>query len=88
VLSLIDAYLTEEERKQVGGAGLKKFTFAETTVTFGMLLNQATPAQVQIMRDVIPGVPWKLFSVLGPRAYVKYAARLHSASSSALPVSV
>ena len=82
VLSLIDKYLTEKEWQQVGGSGLKKFSFGELKVAFGMILNEARPEQVKIMRDTIPRAPWMLFSVLGPRAYVKYAARLHSASVS------
>lgn len=83
VLALIDQYLTKKEWDQVGGSGLKKFSFSELQVSFGMILNQATPAQVRIMRNVIPRVPWLLFSFLGPRAYVRYAARLHSATGSA-----
>jgi hemerythrin-like domain-containing protein len=88
VLSLIDAYLTSKEWDEVGGSGLKKFSFSELKVSFGMILNQATPAQVQIMRNTLPRAPWLLFSFLGPRAYAKYAARLHGASSPAVPTSV
>ena len=82
VLVLIDKYLTEKEWQQVGGAGLKKFSFGELKVAFGMILNEARPEQVEIMRNTIPRAPWMLFSILGPRSYVKYAARLHSADLS------
>jgi hemerythrin-like domain-containing protein len=85
VLSLIDTYLTEKEWKQVGGSGLKKFAFRELTVSFGMILHDATPEQVAIMRATIPRGPWMVFSLLGPRAYVKYARRLHRADRSPLP---
>jgi hypothetical protein len=85
VLSLIDRYLTEKEWKEVGGAGLKKMSFGQLTVAFGMILNQATPQQVTIMRNVIPRGPWTLFSLIGPRAYVRYAARLRGADVSAVP---
>jgi hemerythrin-like domain-containing protein len=85
VLSLIDTYLTEKEWKQVGGSGLKKFSFRELTVSFGMILYGATPEQVTIMRATIPRAPWMIFSLLGPRAYVKYAGRLHGADRSPLP---
>ncbi len=80
VLSLIDRYLTQKEWARVGGSGLKKFPYAKLKISFGMILNETTPEQVQIMRDTIPRVPFMIFSLLGPRAYVKYAARLRSAS--------
>jgi hypothetical protein len=37
------------------------------------------------MRNTIPRVPWMIFSLTGPRAYVKYAERLHAADVPALP---
>jgi hemerythrin-like domain-containing protein len=86
VLSLIDTYLTEKEWKQVGGSGLKKMSFAQLKVAFGMILNDATPEQVQTMRHTIPRGPWMLFSLLGPRAYAKYAERLHRDTLAAHPV--
>jgi hemerythrin-like domain-containing protein len=85
VLALIDRYLTEKEWQEVGGHGLKKMSFGQLTVAFGMILNEATPQQVKIMRGTIPRAPWTLFSFIGPRAYVRYAARLRSADVSAVP---
>jgi hemerythrin-like domain-containing protein len=83
VLSLIDRYLTEKEWKQVGGSGLKKMSFGQLTIAFGMILDGASPDFVQTMRDTIPRAPWLLFSALGPRAYTKYARRLHGGTVSA-----
>jgi hypothetical protein len=88
VLSFIDRYLTEKEWKEVGGSGLKKMSFRQITVAFGMILNGATPEQVKIMRDTLPRVAWTIFSFVGPRAYVKYAERLRSAQASARPTAV
>jgi hypothetical protein len=85
VLPLIDKYLTEKEWKEVGGSGLKKMSFGQLKVAFGMILNGAGPEQVQIMRNTIPRAPWMIFSVFGPRAYAKYAERLHSADVPPLP---
>jgi hemerythrin-like domain-containing protein len=85
VLPLIDKYLTEKEWKQVGGSGLKKMSFGQLKVAFGMILDGATPEQVTIMRDTIPRAPWMVFSLLGPPAYVKYAERLHRTHAPALP---
>lgn len=85
VLPLIDTYLTEKEWKKVGGSGLKEMSFGQLKVAFGMILNDAGPEQVQIMRNTIPRVPWMIFSLTGPRAYVKYAERLHAADAPALP---
>jgi hypothetical protein len=85
VLPLIDTYLTEKEWKKVGGSGLKEMSFGQLKVTFGMILNDAGPEQVQIMRNTIPRVPWMIFSLTGPRAYVKYAEHLHAADVPALP---
>jgi hemerythrin-like domain-containing protein len=85
VLPLIDRYLTEKEWKKVGGSGLKKMSFGQLRVAFGMILSGSTPEQVKIMRDTIPLAPWTLFSLTGPRAYVKYAQRLHAAYVPALP---
>jgi hemerythrin-like domain-containing protein len=82
VLSLIDTYLTEKEWKQVGGSGLKKMSFGKLQVAFGMILDDAPPAHVKTMHDTIPRIPWLLFSVLGPRAYAKYAHRLHAGAVS------
>jgi hemerythrin-like domain-containing protein len=82
VLSLIDTYLTEKEWKQVGGSGLKKMSFRQLTVAFGMILDDAPPAHVKTMRDTIPRGPWLLFSVLGPRAYATYAKRLDTGAFS------
>jgi hemerythrin-like domain-containing protein len=83
VLPLIDTYLTEKEWAEVGGSGLKKMSFGQITVAFGMILDHATPEKVQIMRDTLPRIPWTIFSFIGPRAYVRYAARLHAADISA-----
>jgi hemerythrin-like domain-containing protein len=83
VLSLIDQYLTEKEWKQVGGSGLKKMSFAQLKVAFGMILDDAPPEHVQTMRDTIPRAPWLIFSALGPRAYSKYAQRLRIATAPA-----
>jgi hemerythrin-like domain-containing protein len=80
VLSLIDKYLTEREWKQVGGSGLKKMSFGKLTVAFGMILDGASPQYVQTMRDTLPRPAWLLFSVLGPRAYTKYATHLHGST--------
>jgi hemerythrin-like domain-containing protein len=80
VLPIIDAYLTAKEWAQVGGSGMKKMSFAKIKVAFGMILDGATPDQVQIMRNTLPRVPWTLFSLIGPRAYAKYNARLHPAA--------
>ena len=88
VLPLIDTYLTEKEWKKVGGSGLKKMSFGQLKVAFGMILSESTPEQVRIMRDTIPLAPWTLFSLTGPRAYAKYAQRLHSADVPALPAAV
>ena len=85
VLSLIDRYLTEKEWKEVGGHGLEMMSLGQLTVAFGMILSEATPQQAQIMRNTIPRAPWTLFSFIGPRAYVRYAARLRSADVSAVP---
>ena len=85
VLPLIDKYLTEKEWKEVGGSGLKKMSFGQLKVAFGMILHDANPEQVTIMRDTIPRAPLTLFSFIGPRAYVKYEEHLHSADVPALP---
>jgi Hemerythrin HHE cation binding domain len=66
VLPLIDKYLSEKEWKQVGGSGLKKMSFGQLKVAFGMILSDASPEQVKIMRDTIPRAPWTLFSFTGP----------------------
>ena len=60
-------------------------SFGQLKVAFGMILNDAGPEQVKIMRDTIPRAPWMLFSLTGPRAYAKYAERLHGTDVSALP---
>jgi hemerythrin-like domain-containing protein len=88
VLPLIDKYLTEKEWKEIGGSGMKKMSFGQVKVAFGMILNDAKPEQVKIMQDTIPRAPWTIFSFLGPRAYVKYAERLHSANVSARPTAL
>jgi hemerythrin-like domain-containing protein len=84
VLPLIDTYLTEKEWKEVGGHGMKAMSFGQVKVAFGMILNQAEPEQITTMRDVIPRVPWMIFSFVGPRAYIKYTERLHNSATSAL----
>ena len=88
VLPLIDKYLTDKEWKEVGGSVLKKMSFGQLKVAFGMILSDASPEQVRIMRDTIPRAPWMIFSFVGPRAYVRYEERLHSADVSALPAAV
>jgi hypothetical protein len=85
VLPLIDSYLTEKEWKKVGGSGLKKMSFGQLKVAFGMILDDAGPEQVKIMRDTLPLPAWTFFSLTGPRAYVKYAERLHPAHVPVLP---
>lgn len=86
VLPLIDKYLTEKEWKQVGGSGLKKMSFGQLKVAFGMILDDAGPEQVKIMRDTLPLPAWTFFSLTGPRAYLKYARHLRSAHVPALPI--
>jgi hemerythrin-like domain-containing protein len=85
VLPLIDSYLTEKEWKKVGGSGLKKMSFGQLKVAFGMILDDAGPEQVKIMRDTLPLPAWTFFPLTGPRAYVKYAERLHPAHVPMLP---
>jgi hypothetical protein len=85
-VALIDSYLTEKEWKQVGGSGLKKMSFGQLKVAFGMILNDAGPEQVKIMRDTLPLTAWTFFSLTGPRAYLKYASHLRSAHVPALPI--
>jgi hypothetical protein len=41
--------------------------------------------QVKIMRDTIPRAPGTLFSLVGPRACIRYADRLHPAHVPVLP---
>ncbi|MFY9931355.1 MAG: hypothetical protein WAK82_25485 [Streptosporangiaceae bacterium] len=60
-------------------------SFGQLKVAFGMILDGAGPEQVTSMRDTLPLPAWTFFSLTGPRAYVKYAARLHSADVPALP---
>jgi hypothetical protein len=81
VLPLIDRYLTEKEWQEVGGSGLKAMSFRQLTVAFGMILDHARPEQVKIMRDTLPRVPWTIFSLVGPRAYLRYARRLRRADA-------
>jgi hemerythrin-like domain-containing protein len=88
VLSLIDAYLTQKEWKQVGGSGLKKMSFGQLKVAFGMILHDATPDQLKIMRDTIPRTPWTILALLGPRAYRKHDRRLRGPSASVHPTRV
>jgi len=57
VLPLIDMYLTEKEWQQVGGSGLNKMSFGQLKVAFGMILDDAGPEQVKVMRDTIPPRP-------------------------------
>ena len=57
VLPLIDKYLTEKEWKEVGGSGLKKMSFGQLKVAFGMILDDAGPEQVKVMPDTIPPSP-------------------------------
>ncbi len=83
VLPLIDRYLTEKEWEQVGGSGLKAMSFRQLTVAFGMILDGASAEQATIMRNTLPRVPWTIFSLVGPRAYVRYAGRLHRADAAA-----
>ena len=80
VLPIIDRYLTAKEWNEVGGSGLKKMSFGQIKVAFGMILNGAPPAQVQTMKDTLPRVPWTVFSLIGPRAYARYAEGLRRAS--------
>lgn len=42
VLPLIDKYLTEKEWQKVGGSGLKKMSFGQLKVAFGMILGNQT----------------------------------------------
>lgn len=85
VLSLIDAYLTDKEWRQVGGSGLKKMNFSQLKVAFGTILHGATPAQVQVMRNTIPRPAWIIFSFLGPRSYAKHTQRLRAPHTSTQP---
>jgi hemerythrin-like domain-containing protein len=83
VLPLIDRYLTEKEWQQVGGSGLKTMSLRQLTVAFGMILDHASSDQVTIMRNTLPRVPWTIFSLVGPRAYLRYARRLRRADAAA-----
>ena len=82
VLPLIDKYLSEKEWDRVSGSGMKRMSFAHVQMAFGMILHETTPGQREIMRNVLPRVPWTVYSFLGPRAYVANAASLRAASGS------
>jgi hypothetical protein len=38
-----------------------------------------------VVHDMFPRIPWMIFSLIGPRAYVKCAVRLHTTDVATRP---
>ncbi len=77
LLALIDKYLTEKEWAQVAQAASARTPKSQAPVGFGMALYEASPEHLRVIKDALPGPLWFVMSRIGPRAYAKYATRIH-----------
>ncbi|GAA0372758.1 hypothetical protein GCM10009530_23740 [Microbispora corallina] len=77
VLPLIDTYITEAEWAQVAEEAVKDQPKKALLVNLGMALYDADPAHLEVVKGAMPPPVWFVVTRLGPRAYARYARRIH-----------
>jgi hemerythrin-like domain-containing protein len=77
ILPLAARCLTEAEWAQLGEEGMGGVPKSQLMLVFGMLKYQGDPQVIAQMLAHAPLVPRLILPVLAPRAYARYARRVH-----------
>ncbi|MDN5749297.1 MAG: hemerythrin domain-containing protein [Pseudonocardia sp.] len=77
LLPLAARFLTEAEWARLGEEGVGGLPKRRLPLVFGMLMYQGDPAVISTMLAGAPPLPRLLMSRFGPRAYARYARRVH-----------
>ncbi|WP_240746644.1 hemerythrin domain-containing protein [Cryptosporangium phraense] len=77
VLTLIDAYLTDEEWKASVASSAVKLTPDQSVLAVGMLIDRADESMREILREGAPPEFWEEARPAALRAYRSYAERVY-----------
>lgn len=77
ILPLAAMHLTEAEWRQVGEAGVASIGRSKLPMVFGMLMYEGDPVVLRTMLSSAPLLPRLLVPRIAPRAYARYARRIH-----------
>jgi len=77
ILPLAARHLTEQEWEHLGADGFAQVPKKELPLVFGMLMYEGDPEVTGSMLAHAPALARLVMPVLGPRAYTRYARRVH-----------
>lgn len=77
ILPLVARHLTEDEWEHLGADGFAQVPKKELPLVFGMLMYEGDPEVTGSMLANAPALARLVMPVLGPRAYTRYARRVH-----------
>ena len=77
ILPLAARHLSQHEWDQLGADGFAKVPKTKLPLVFGMLMYQGDPEVIGSMLAHAPAPARLVLPVLGPRAYSRYARRVH-----------
>jgi len=81
ILPLAARHLTDEEWERLGADGFAQIPKKQLPLVFGMLAYQGDPEVTGSMLAHAPALARLVMPVLAPRAYARYAQRVHLASA-------
>ena len=81
ILPLAARHLTDEEWERLGADGFAQIPKKQLPLVFGMLTYQGDPEVTGSMLAHAPALARLVMPVLAPRAYARYAQRVHLAAA-------
>lgn len=81
ILPLAATHMTPAEWQQLGEEGIGGLPKKQLPLVFGMVMYRADPEVIREMLSHAPLVPRLLMPHLAPRAYARYARRLHGTTA-------
>jgi hemerythrin-like domain-containing protein len=81
ILPLASSSLTAAEWGELGEDGMAAQAKSKLPMIFGMIMKDADPEVIRGMLANAPLVPRLMLPFVGPRAYARYARRIHGAAA-------
>ena len=81
ILPLAAAHMTPQEWQRLGEEGIGGLPRRQLPLVFGMVMYRADPEVIRGMLAHAPLLPRLLMPHLAPRAYARYARRLHGTTT-------
>ncbi|MDQ2739762.1 MAG: hemerythrin domain-containing protein [Actinomycetota bacterium] len=81
LLPLAAAWLTEEEWREIGAAGVAALRKTKLPLLFGMLMYEGDPVVLSAMLRTVPALPRLVLPSIARRTYARYARKVHGISA-------